>query len=212
MFVDESAANERTADRRRGWSPRGQPCRVRSPLGRSKRWSILPAITADDGYITYSVFHGSFDTERFNAFIEYDVLPQMAPFPAPRSVLVMDNCRTHTSERLEILCAEYGVLLYFLPPYSPDYNPIEASFSALKAWMRRHYQLSPALGEGNFEDFIRLACDSFMSGRTAHGWFKAAGIYIPEHLYCKSMDEVIDDEDDYCITGWASEGDSEVEG
>ena len=96
VFVDESAANEHTADRRRGWSPRGVPCRVSLPNGRSKRWSILPAIGLN-GYLDYEIYHGSFDTDRFNDFIRR-LLTKMNPYPGPRSVLIMDNCRCHHSQ------------------------------------------------------------------------------------------------------------------
>jgi transposase len=50
----------------------------------------------------------------------------------PRSVLVMDNARIHCSEELQEMCNEAGVLLVYLPPYSPDYNPIEQSFNQIK--------------------------------------------------------------------------------
>ena len=104
VFVDESAANERTADRKRGWSPKGTPCRVKSDTRKSKRWSILPAITADDGYITCEIYHGSFNGDRFADFISNQVLPQMSAFPAPRSILIIDNCSTHRTVYLRELC------------------------------------------------------------------------------------------------------------
>lgn len=169
MFVEESASNERTLDRKRGWSPAGQPCRVRSDHSRSKRWSILPAITADDGYIACETYHGSFNTERFNAFIIQQVLPQMQPIPAPRSILVMDNCRTHKSQALKDACDAHGVELVFLHPYSPDLKPIELSFAALKAWLRRNWKLAEAY-ESDFEGFLHFVVSNIMRQRTAHGW------------------------------------------
>ncbi|KAG2340026.1 hypothetical protein BDR05DRAFT_1002795 [Suillus weaverae] len=54
----------------------------------------------------------------------------MNPFPAERSVLVLDNCRIHHNEELYDLVHDAGCLLLYLPPYSPDLNPIEESFSA----------------------------------------------------------------------------------
>ena len=59
-------------------------------------------------------------------------------FPGPRSVLVLDNIGTYLSEDLAAMYEEAGVRLEYLPLYSPDYNPIEESFSALKTWMRRN--------------------------------------------------------------------------
>lgn len=100
IFVDESAANERTSDRKYGWSPRGTPYRVRSPGKRSTRWSILPAIGIN-GYLNFDIYHGSYNAERFNNFIQH-LLTKMTPFPFPRpqSVLIMDNARIHVLVRL----------------------------------------------------------------------------------------------------------------
>ncbi len=127
VFVDESAANERTMNRRMGWSPRGFPCRVRMPGHYSVRWSILPAITIE-GYISWDIYQGSINGERFNRFIE-QLLLIMNPWPGKYSVLVMDNHSTHHSEAIREMCIERGVILLYLPPYSPDLNPIEQSFA-----------------------------------------------------------------------------------
>jgi transposase len=53
-------------------------------------------------------------------------------------VLVIDNASFHRSDRVEELCAEAGVILVYLPPYSPDLNPIEEFFAKLKAFIRRN--------------------------------------------------------------------------
>ena len=68
VFIDESAADERTKDRKWGWSLKGLPCRVRLPGKRSTRWSILPAMGIN-GYIDYEIIQGGFNTEKFNYFI-----------------------------------------------------------------------------------------------------------------------------------------------
>jgi hypothetical protein len=133
VCVDESAANERTPDRKYGWAPIGSTPVEDVPTVRSKRWSILPAYTLD-GYLSYELFQGSFTAERFNNFVRNQVLPHMAPFePGGRrlSVLVLDNARIHRTHELEDMCAEAGVRLEFLPPYCPDFNPIEASFHGI---------------------------------------------------------------------------------
>ena len=94
MFVDESAANERTMDRKWGWAPKGRAARVISPLQRSKKWSILPLYTMD-GFIAYEIIHDSYTTELFMNFLRNKVLPLCSPFPGPRSVLIMDNAKIH---------------------------------------------------------------------------------------------------------------------
>ena len=110
VFVDESASNERTAERRRGWSPRGFPCRVRRRGRRSKRWLLLRVLNVD-GYLAWEIYQDSFTTERFNAFIEIFVLPLMRPYSegAPCCVLVMDNHSIHYSEELEVMCERKGI-------------------------------------------------------------------------------------------------------
>jgi transposase len=173
VFVDESASNERTAERKWGWSIRGDPCRVRRNNKRSKRWSILPAITVD-GYIAYEIYQDSFTKERFNRFIRQDLLPIMQPYPLPCSVLIMDNHSIHRSEELSEMCDLRGVILLYLPPYSPDLNPIEQSFGQLKSWMRRNQRMADLLN-GHFETFIRMAIRRSMGDKGAWGHFRACG-------------------------------------
>ena len=103
----------------------------------------------------------------------------MNPFPGPRSVLVLDNVGTHLSEDLAAMCEEAGVRLEYLPPYSPDYNPIEESFSALKAWMRQNQELVPAF-EPFFEGYMHLAVQMACNREAARGFFRWASIDVNE--------------------------------
>ena len=97
IFVDESAANERTGDRKYGWAPIGvTPVEYRS-FQRSERWSILPAYTVD-GFITWGITHGSFTARMFEDWLENELLPLCSPYPHPRSVICMDNAPIHQSE------------------------------------------------------------------------------------------------------------------
>lgn len=66
----------------------------------------------------------------------------------------MDNAPIHHSAELLAMCEEAGVELVYLPPYSPDYNPIEESFAELKAWFRKNKDLVTA--HENFGEFIKL--------------------------------------------------------
>jgi transposase len=72
------------------------------------------------------------------------------------------------------MCNEAGVVLEFLPPYSPDFNPIEELFSALKAWVRKNRQLEE--GFEDFGDFLELAVKDFMKEKDARGYFRSARI------------------------------------
>jgi transposase len=76
---------------------------------------------------------------------------------------------------LEKLCNEAGVLLEFLPPYSPDFNPIEESFAEMKAWMRKRYALQE--NYTNFEGFLELAL-RHMAARAGND-FRSCHIDMP---------------------------------
>ena len=160
VYLDETAANQRSTHRKRGWSALGIVPYIRLPFKREKRWSILPAYCSD-GILTYHIFHGGYDGGLFEAFLRYKVLPKCSPFPGPKSILIMDNASIHHSSNIRDLCAEFGVIVLYLPPYSPDLNPIESFFSKLKAWM----ELAMMMNKG---------ADS------APGYFRHSGIYVPE--------------------------------
>ena len=103
----------------------------------------------------------------------------MNPFPGLRSVLILDNVNSHLSEDLATMCEEAGVRLEYLPPYSPDYNPIEESFSALKAWMRRNRELVPVF-EPFFEGYMHLAVQMTCNQKAARNFFRSASIDVTE--------------------------------
>jgi transposase len=179
VAIDESAVNERIKDRRYGWSPKGMPCRVKLSGKKSKRWSILPALGIG-GFLYWEIYHGSYNADRFNDFIER-LLPKMTPFPGPRSVLLLDNARTHHNTYLAPICAAAGVQLLYLPPYSPDLNPIELSFHELKEWMRKERELSYEFGPW-YEGFIHLGLMNICSEETAQGYFRQAGFHISDDM------------------------------
>ena len=83
------------------------------------------------------------------------MLPYYTPYPRPRSILILDNASIYKLARLRDLYKEHGVLLIFLPPYLLDYNPIEATFKDLKAWIKRNYRLAETFE--NFEAFLYFA-------------------------------------------------------
>jgi transposase len=174
VFIDESAANERTADRKYGWSPIGIECEAFSSIKRSERWSLLPALDAN-GYFTWLIYQGGITSSIFLDFIHDQVLPKCEPFPGKRSVLVMDNASIHHSQALKDLCSQYGVRLEFLPPYSPDKNPIEVTFKDLKAWIRRHY--SDVSAFDRFDNFLNTAVEELCK-KDMTAYFRHCGYRI----------------------------------
>ena len=84
------------------------------------------------------LFQGTTDSAVFEDFIE-QLLHHCRPYPEPNSVLVMDNTSFHRTERIELMCAEVGVKLLYLPPHSLDLNPIEKFFAELKAFSKKQW-------------------------------------------------------------------------
>ena len=174
VFVDESGANERTADRKRGWSLLSIKPTVKKPLKRSKRWSMLPAYSLD-GVIAYHLYHRSINGARFKIFLEHYLLPRCNPFPMHNSVIVIDNCSTHHTPAVSRLCQQASVKLLYLPPYSPDFNPIEELFSVIKAWMKRNHELVDIMG---FDAFLEEAVVANSDGRFAKNHFRHSNIIV----------------------------------
>lgn len=91
----------------------------------------------------------------------------------------MDNASFHGSTGTKEMCAEAGVRLIKLPPYSPDLNPIEEFFSELKTYIRKERRNHAGLFENDFESFVRLAVDIVGSREaSAEGHFRHSGICI----------------------------------
>ena len=180
IFVDESAYNERTGDRRYGWGPSGHRARVKRWLKKSERWSLLPAYTLN-GYLNPILFKGAITAQIFQDWLRNDILPNVVPPPGLRIVLIKDNCRIHKSPIVIDICNSFNVDIEFIPPYCPEFNPIEASFHDLKAYLRRWYK--PDGGSyDNFENFLiealRERCKGPVAARNARAHFKHSGYLV----------------------------------
>jgi len=126
------------------------------------------------------VFQGSTDSMVFEDFIE-QLLPLCRKWPEPKSVLVMDNVSFYHTERIKQMCHDARVKLMYLPPYSPDLNPIEEFFAELKAFIKRNWQNYENNPEQGFGAFLEW-CIDVVSGkeRSAKGHFRHVGLRIKE--------------------------------
>jgi len=84
------------------------------------------------------IVEGTVNADRFEEFVEKSLLPHLCPFNGInlQSVVVMDNCSIHHVERVVELIESTGALVIFLPPYSPDFNPVEEAFAKVKAYLK----------------------------------------------------------------------------
>jgi transposase len=154
VFVDESGCDKRAGSRRTGWAPLGVTPTEVSQFQREQRYQILPAYTVN-GIIHARVFQGSTDSTIFEDFIE-ELLPMCGSWPQRYSVLVMDNASIHHTERISQMCHDAGVKLVYLPPYSPDLNPIEEFFAELKAYIKKNWHVYEADSKQDFGRFFRM--------------------------------------------------------
>jgi hypothetical protein len=111
VFLDESAANEFTKDRKTGWSLKGCPAVKERDFRRSERWSILPAYTRD-GYMGWRIFQGSYTTAIFNDFVLNEVLPKMNAWSdrEPVSPKIIHPGCTSTNYRLYTISCTSSLL------------------------------------------------------------------------------------------------------
>lgn len=180
VFGDESSFDRRTTYRPYAWALKGRRAYRKVFFVRGKRYSILPALSLD-GILFCDIVEGSFTAARFLEFVR-GLLDKMQPYPGPNSVLVLDNCSIHKAPEIRELIESRGMRLEFLPPYSPDFNPIEEGFSALKARLRRnypHFAYSAATGTTNI-DRTEVLCMLYntvysLTAEDAAGFFHHSG-------------------------------------
>jgi len=118
--------------RTHGYAPKGQRCYGKHDWGAKGRTNIIGALLAGV-LLTISLFQTTINTEIFTAWIAHDLLPKLPP----KSVIIMDNASFHKGSEMQKILAEAGHILFYLPPYSPDLNPIEKKWAQAKAVRRR---------------------------------------------------------------------------
>ena len=102
------------------------------------------------------------DSNNFFDFLRGSIIPNMMPFPYQRSVLILDNCSVHHIAEVKDLLRQSGIVFLPLPPYSPDFNPLEEVFSYIKAYLRKHEELLDIISDPS--DVIKAAFDSLTPG------------------------------------------------
>jgi transposase len=155
--------------RLRGWAPKGQRCRAAVPHGHWKTVTFVGGLTLA-GFIAPMVLDGPMDGEAFRAWCEQ----MLAPVLRPGHLVIMDNLAAHKVAGVRQAIEACGATLLYLPPYSPDLNPIENAFAKLKALLRK-------AAERTIEGLWRaIGCllDLFTPAECAN-YFAAAG-YDPD--------------------------------
>ncbi len=131
VFLDECGVNTNLV-RRTARSKRGSRAPGTRPANRGKNVTVIAAIGLMTGVIANRTYEGAMNTTRFLAWLDESLLPRLQP----GMVVVMDNLRVHHVADVRLLVEAAGCRLVYLPPYSPDLNPIELAWSKLKTYLR----------------------------------------------------------------------------
>lgn len=164
VFIDETSVKTNLT-RLRGRALHGQRLVMDAPFGSWGTQTFIAGLTTDE-LIAPWVIKGAMDGSAFAAYIRNVLVPELAP----RTVVVLDNLATHRNVEAVRAIREAGCWFLYLPPYSPDLNPIEMAFAKLKAHLRRigarsFTQIFQAIGE---------VCGMF-DPQECWNYFKAAG-------------------------------------
>lgn len=164
VFIDETGANTKM-DRRYGRMFRGQRLVAKVPHGHWKTTTFVGALRAT-GITAPLVVDGPMNGDVFLAYVEQ----QLAPTLRPGDTVIMDNLSSHKRVGVREAIESTGASLVYLPPYSPDLNPIELAFSKLKAKLRQ----AAARTVTDLENAIAQICDQFTS-QECKAYFRHCG-------------------------------------
>jgi transposase len=169
IFIDESGV-DLALTRLRARAPKGQRAHGKRPSKRGKRVSIISAISLKEVIIHLNLM-GSTDGLTFEAFIAQKLRSQLWK----GACVIMDNCSIHQGEEVKALIEQAGANLIFLPPYSPDFSPIENCFSKIKSILR-------SVGARSYPALVKAIDEAFsqVSSNDLKHWFTHC-------CYCASL-------------------------
>jgi transposase len=131
VFIDETWAKTNMAPLR-GWCRRGKRFNAKVPYGHWKTMTFLAALRHDRIDAPW-VFDGPINAESFRLYVEEVLVAALKP----GDIVVLDNLGSHKGKTIRDVIRAAGARLFFLPPYSPDLNPIEQVFAKLKYLLRK---------------------------------------------------------------------------
>ena len=148
--------------RLRGWAPKGERCHGAIPHGHWKTITFVGGLTLE-GFLAPMLLDGPMDGVCFLAWVEQ----MLAPTLRPGDLVVMDNLPAHKVAGVRPVIEAGGARLLYLPPYSPDLNPIENAFAKLKAHVRkaaaRTFATLEAAAANALQSFKPDQCENFFA-------------------------------------------------
>ena len=149
-------------------APKGLRAYGSAPRNRGKNTTLIAALTFE-GMGESMIIEGAANAAAFESYFEEILAPSLCP----GQIVIMDNLAAHKGKKVEELIQARGCQLLFLPAYSPDFSPIEETFSKVKTFLRR-------VGARTREALQEAICQALLTvtEQDAHGWFRHCG-YLP---------------------------------
>jgi transposase len=170
VFVDEMGTNISLCPRY-AYSPIGRRAYAQVPRNRGANTTLLASMSLE-GMGPCLAVEGAITARVFEAYVEQVLAPSLRC----GQIVVLDNLSAHKSERARKLIEGRGCQLLFLPPYSPDFNPIEEAFSKIKGALRK----AGARTREALIEALGIAI-SAVAERDAQGFFEHSGYHLPVH-------------------------------
>jgi transposase len=168
VFLDESAVNTAMTPRY-GRAPRGERAVDYAPRNYGEQTSLIGTLSFGRGLIAMMTLTGAVDTLAFDAYLSHVLAPRLRK----GDVLVLDNLNVHKASQVERIAGERGVQVLWLPPYSPDYSPIEQCWSKIKTALRA----AKARTRDELDKALARAI-TLISKADIRGWFKHCGYEV----------------------------------
>jgi transposase len=164
VFLDETSSHLGYTPTH-AWAPRGERAHAAAPRNPGENKTVIAALTLR-GVRALMRFDGGMTSDRFVGYVRH----VLAPTLRPGQVVVADNLRAHHADGARAAIEARGARLLHLPPYSPDFNPIEHAFSKVKQALRR--------AQARTDDDLRAAtwaAFATITPKDAAGWFAHCG-------------------------------------
>jgi transposase len=168
VFLDESGVNTGMT-RRYGRAVGGERVNDSAPVNHGKNTTVIGAVRFS-GVVATKTIKGAMNGEAFSDYITHDLIPALKP----GDIVIMDNLRTHKVKGIKEAIEKAGATVLYLPPYSPDLNPIEEMWSKMKAYLRKM--------KARTEDLLCSAVNTILGSiplTDIFGWFSHAGYNMP---------------------------------
>jgi transposase len=168
IFLDESAVNTAMTPTH-GRAPVGERVYDSAPRNYGEQTSVVGALSFGRGLLAMMTLTGAVDTLAFDAYLLRILCPRLRK----GDVVVLDNLNVHKASQVEKVAEGRGAQVIWLPPYSPDFSPIEQCWSKIKSWLRAAKARTREELEKALAHAITLITKSDICG-----WFKQCGYQV----------------------------------